>query len=82
MELTDRQLREVKEHFGLSPRQIEVVQLLLGHVDSTAELAEALGVSPGSARQFVFLLHTKMGTKSKGQICMTALDHLVEKNML
>ena len=82
MELTQKQLEKVRKHFRLSPRQAEVANLLFRGRISTKEIAKELKVTPGVTRQYIYQIHTKMRTESKGQVIIKILDYIIENNIL
>lgn len=82
MELTQKQLDSIKKQFMLSPKQIEVIKIILQGKDSTKELAEQLSVTEGVARQYIYQIHTRMRTNSKSGIIVSSLDHLISKKLL
>jgi len=81
MELTQNQLEQIKKHFRLSPRQAETAKIMLSGKVTTKEIAEQLKVSPGAARQFIYNIHTKMRTESKGQLLVMLFDYILDNDI-
>jgi DNA-binding CsgD family transcriptional regulator len=57
----------IREHFGLTPRQIEVARLL-AEGRSNAAIAAALGISPDTARHHTEDVMRKMGVRSRAEV--------------
>jgi DNA-binding CsgD family transcriptional regulator len=57
----------IREHFGLTPRQIEVARLL-AEGRSNAAIAEALCISPDTARHHTEDVMRKMGVRSRAEV--------------
>ena len=81
MELTINQLEQIKMHFRLSPRQAETAKILMSGKVTTKEIAKELKVSPGAARQFIYNIHTKMRTESKGQLIVMLFDYILDNDI-
>lgn len=82
MQLSQKGLEKVRKHFRLSPRQAEVINILLSGKVTTKEIAEQLKVTPGATRQFIYQIHTKMRTESKGEVLVKVFDFIVENKIL
>ena len=82
MKLSQKGLDTLRKNFRLSPRQAEVINILLSGKVTTREIAEELKVTPGAARQFIYQIHTKMRTESKGQLLVRVFDFIVENEII
>jgi len=60
-------ISSVSRHFHLSRRESETVRLLVQGL-TTKEVAERMGVSPHTVKQFVRLIMTKMGVTTRSGI--------------
>jgi DNA-binding CsgD family transcriptional regulator len=79
MELTGKQLAMLRKEFRLSPRELQIVELIMRGVESNDDIAFCLEVSAWTAKTYVRNLHAKFGTGSKLQIALKALDKLAEE---
>lgn len=76
MKLTPRQLDKLREAFRLSPREIEVLGLLLEGVGSNEELARRLGVTVPTAKTLLRFVYAKTGRASKHEVIILCIDML------
>jgi len=76
MQLTQKQLEQIKKKYRLSPRETQIVELILQGVDSNAEIAKRLGVTVLSAKRYVHDLYSKIGTSSKLSVALTIIDSI------
>jgi len=76
MLVTARQLMQIKTLYGLSPREMEIVVLLLNGVDSNKEIADKLGVTVGTAKHYLHILFCKIRVNSK----LKAVIQVTEKS--
>jgi DNA-binding CsgD family transcriptional regulator len=60
-------IAKLSERFRLTPRESQVVQLLLGGLTSK-EIAKRLNTSPNTVRTFLHLVMVKMGTSTRSGI--------------
>ena len=74
MKLTKKQLEQIKKQYRLSPRETQVVDLILQGVDSNAEIAKKLGISLGVAKGYVHDVCAKTFKSSKLEIAI----HIIE----
>ena len=79
MELTGKQLAIIRKAYKLSPRETQMVDLIMRGVDNNSEIALCLEVSVLTAKMYVHNLHVKFGTKSKLQLALKAMDKLEEE---
>ena len=76
MQLTKKQLDAIKEQYKLSPRETQIVELILKGVDSNAEIAENLGLSTGTVKQYVHVLFARFHINSKTKLVLTIVDSI------
>ena len=76
MKLTPKQLDKLREAFRLSPREADVLALLLQGVGSNAELARRLGVSHPTAKLTLRFLYAKTGRATKHEVTILCIDML------
>ena len=81
MELSAKTLARIKNHYRLSPRETQVVELILLGVDSNAEIADRLGVSLGVAKRYVHDVCVKIGKSSKLELAILLIDGLMKDNL-
>ncbi len=74
MELTDDHRIALRGMFSLSTRELDIVALLLEGIDSNAEIAERLGISPLSVKTFLSRIYSKMRHHSKLAVAMCIVD--------
>ncbi len=65
--------RKASERFGLSPRERQMVELLIEGM-TTKEMAEALNLSPNTIKSFLRLIMAKMGVSTRSGIVGKILD--------
>ena len=76
MELTAKQLEQVRKQYRLSPRETQIVELILQGVESNAEIAEKLNVTVLSAKRYVHDLYAKIGTSTKLSVALIVIDSI------
>jgi len=76
MKLTSKQLEQIKKQFRLSPRETQIVELILQGVDSNEKLAENLGISLGVAKQYVHGVCVKFQISSKLGVAVKVFDSI------
>jgi len=76
MNLTPKQLEQIKKQYRLSPRETQIVDLILQGVDSNEKLAENLGISLGAAKQYVHGVCVKFQMSSKLCIAVKVFDSI------
>jgi len=78
MELTINQLEQIKKQYRLSPRETQIVDLILKGIDSNAEIARIIGISTGTAKQYAHVLFAKVKAESKLSLAMKIVDLIHE----
>ncbi len=68
MIVSERQFNLLAAEYTLSPRQKELMRLLLSGVDSTEEIASRLGMSPGTVHIHFGRIYTKTHRGSRAQL--------------
>lgn len=76
MKLAAKELDKVREAFRLSPRETEVLVLLLQGVESNEALAQRLGVSVPTAKTTLRFLYAKTGRSTKHGVVVLFVDML------
>ena len=76
MKLTPKQLDKLREAFRLSPRELEVLVLLLQGVESNEALAQRLGVTVPTAKTTLRFLYAKTGRSTKHGVVVLLVDML------
>jgi DNA-binding NarL/FixJ family response regulator len=66
--------RAMQDHFGLSVRENEVLQLLRRGM-STPEIARAMSISHSTAKTYVARLYEKLGAANRAQALMAAVHY-------
>ena len=79
MNLTKKQLNDIKQRYRLSPRETELMDLLFQGVDSNSEIADRLNITLGSAKVYVHNLYAKIGKNTKLAVVLEALHYLLHK---
>ncbi len=74
MKLTEESRKELTREYRLSPREAQLVDLILEGVDSNAELGERLGIQPGTAKQYLHVLYAKLGVNSKTKLIVAVFE--------
>lgn len=67
MLVTKKEFQALQKHYGLSPRELEVVKLLFNGVDSNKDIAERMGITAGTARNYAHTIFCKLRVESKLQ---------------
>ena len=76
MQLTQKQLDEIKQQYRLSPRETQIVDLILKGVESNADIADNLGVTVLSAKKYVHDLYSKIGTSTKLSVALKLINSI------
>ena len=76
MQLTQKQLEQIKKQYRLSPRETQIVDLILQGVDSNAEIAKRIGISTGTIKQYTHVLFAKVQAESKLTLAMKIVDSI------
>jgi len=72
--LSDGDVSGFCEKFGVSPRQQEIVELLLCG-KSNREIAETLYIAPHTVKNHIYSVYQKLGVKSRFELVSTFLNH-------
>ena len=65
MKLSEASRNEIKAEYRLSPRELELLDLILEGVDSNAKLAERMHLRTGTVKQYMHVLLAKFRVSSK-----------------
>ncbi len=65
MKLSEESRNELTVEYRLSPREAELLDLILEGVDSNAKLAARMGIATGTVKQYVHVLFAKFRVTSK-----------------
>jgi len=76
MKFSKEQLEVLRRRFRLSPREIELVDLLFQGVSTNQDLAESLGITLGTTKMMLHTLYAKLACASKQQAIVRCLDYL------
>ena len=76
MELMSKQLEQIKKQYRLSPRETQIVELILQGVDSNEKMTKILGLHIGTTRRYVHDLYGKMGTSTKLSIALKIINSI------
>jgi DNA-binding CsgD family transcriptional regulator len=76
MKLSQQQQQLLADGFALSPREREIVTLLFDGVGSNSDLAQALGVTPATAKIMLHNVYVKTGRSTKHELIVHCLDML------
>ena len=68
MIVSKRQFNLLAADYALSPRQKEIMRLLLSGVDSTDEIASRLGIRPGTVHIHFGRIYAKTHRASRAQL--------------
>ena len=74
MKITEKQLEKFCKKYRLSPRESQILKLIIDGVDSNAEIAKRLGVTLLSAKVYVHNLYAKVGVSSKVKLVVQAFQ--------
>ena len=78
MELTPNQLEQIRKQYRLSPRETQIVDLILRGYDSNADIALALDITVGTARQYIHDIYGKTQTRSKLRLALKVINTIHE----
>lgn len=76
MQLTKKQLDQIKKQYRLSPRETQVVDLILKGVDSNVEMTKILGLHIGTTRRYVHDVYAKIGISSKLGVALKVINSI------
>ena len=76
MQLTKKQLEHIKNQYRLSPRETQIVELILQGVDSNAEIAQKLGLTIATIKQYVHVLLAKFHIKTKTNLVVKIFESI------
>jgi two-component system, NarL family, response regulator len=76
MGITPDELQSLRRAFRLSPRETELLGLMLDGIGANSGLAERMGVTVGTVKGLVHSLLVKIGTSEKLEAAIIALRHL------
>lgn len=76
MELTGKQLAAIRKAYKLSPRETQIVELIMRGVERNQDIALCLDVSVLTAKMYVHRMHTKFHTRTKLQVALAVLEKL------
>jgi len=76
MQLTQKQLEKIKKQYRLSPRETQIVDLILQGIESNAEIAKRIGISTGTSKQYAHVLFAKVQAESKLDLAMKIVDSI------
>jgi len=76
MQLTQKQLEQIKNQYRLSPRETQIVELILKGVDSNAEIAKNLDLSTGTVKQYVHVLFARFHINSKTNLVLKIFESI------
>lgn len=65
MKLSKDSRDELIRDYRLSPREVELLELILEGTDSNAQLARRMGIKVGTVKQYLHVLFAKFGVSSK-----------------
>ena len=66
----NRDVQETDRQFGLSPRELDVLHLLVASWQTDREIADTLFISPRTASKHVGAILAKLGVASRGDACL------------
>ena len=80
MKLTIESLGRIRHEFGLSPRELQLLELLLEGRDTNAALAARLGNTTGTVKQQLHGLYLKFHRSSKLAVVVAVIDRVLGKS--
>jgi DNA-binding NarL/FixJ family response regulator len=81
MTLTKEQLDQLRRRFRLSPRELQVLELLFEGLPTNREIADRLGTTENAIKAAVRTMFLKTGTRSKHELAIKAL-YLLQDDMI
>ncbi len=69
-------ITEFAKQYNLSPREQDVLKLMLRRVVNAEEISKHLGISQNTVRIHVKNINTKIGVRSKSEILSTFIGYL------
>ena len=69
-------ITEFSKQYNLSPREQDVLKLMLRRVVNAEEISKNLGISQNTVRIHVKNINTKLGVRSKSEILSTFIGYL------
>ena len=77
MILSNKEREFLKTKYGLSPRELDIVALLLEGVESKKALGEKLGISPLTVGTLINRVFNKMQVHSKLSVVVEVVDTIL-----
>ena len=74
-------ITEFSKQYNLSPREQDVLKLMLRRVVNAEEISKNLGISQNTVRIHVKNINTKLGVRSKSEILSTFIGYLGSYNL-
>jgi DNA-binding NarL/FixJ family response regulator len=74
MNLTKKKLEAIKQKYRLTNRETQILKLILQGIQSNAKIANKLGLSEGTIKQYNRVLYAKFQASSKLEIAIKVLS--------
>ncbi|MHC4753358.1 MAG: response regulator transcription factor [Planctomycetota bacterium] len=74
MNLSKKQLDYIKKQYRLTNRETQILELILQGIQSNAKIANELGLSEGTIKQYNRVLYAKFQASSKLEIAIKVLS--------
>ena len=74
MKLTKKQITEIKNHYRLSPRDVDILKIIFEGIHSNQEIADRLQTSILTAKNMLHHLYCKLGYNNKLTIVVKLLE--------
>jgi len=81
MLVSKKELKFLQKKYRLSPRELEVIQLLFKGIDSNKEIAEKMGITVGTAKGYThsILIKLKVSTKLQAVVMLADTNQSIYK---
>ena len=76
MELTAQQLKKIRQLYGLSARETQLVQLLFAGIERSDDIAKETGLSAWTVKVYLRHVYMKLGCNSKLSVVLKINDDL------
>ncbi len=73
MILTEQERILLRGRLNLSKRQAQIVELLMGGIDDTNEIATRLNISPHTVKLYLAMVYDKTNARSRLQLALLGL---------
>ena len=68
MKLTKQKLENYRKKFKLSPRELDILDLLFQGINKNSDIADKLDITEGTVKQYFHMLYVKLDRPTKIEV--------------